>query len=135
MHELLHRGLCGVGTKSGPLPDPVGAFAGDGALGELVAKLDFEFGPIKTAFPSRLGNEELPTFLPEAVGHLCRHKCWSREDELQAVDLRKLGLQQPAEELRRLGGFFFLAALMRACSALLRLLVVPSAPSHSQQPG
>ena len=93
MHELLHRRLGGVGPESGLLSDPGSAFPSDGALSKLVAQLDLEFRAVEAAFAAGLWNEELPTFLPEAVGHLGGHEGWGRENELQAVDLRELGLQ------------------------------------------
>ena len=93
MQELLHRRFGRVGPEPGLFADPVSALTGDSALSELVAQLDLEFRAVEAAFAAGLWNEELPTFLPEAVGHLGRHKRRSGEDELQAVDLRKLGFQ------------------------------------------
>ena len=93
MHKLLHRRLGRVGPESGLLAYPVSAFPSDGALSKLVAELDLEFRTIKAAFSPRLGNEKLPTFLPETVGYLGGYEGWCRENELQAVDLREFRLQ------------------------------------------
>ena len=68
--HLLHQGFGGVRAEAGLAADPVGAFAGDGALGELVAELDLEFGAVEAALAFELGDEELAFFLRQLVGGL-----------------------------------------------------------------
>ncbi|MGY6552972.1 MAG: hypothetical protein ACXIUM_00470 [Wenzhouxiangella sp.] len=93
MNERLHGCLGRIGPESGFLPDPVGALAGNRALRQLVAQLDFEFRAVQPAFPPSLGDEELPPLLAQPIRDFVGHEGWRREDELQAVDPRQLGFQ------------------------------------------
>ena len=92
--HLLHQGLGGVRAEGDLAPDPVRAFAGDGALGEHVAKLDFELGAVEAAFAFELGDEELALFLRQLVGRLALHEGGRGEDEFDGFHLLQLRLER-----------------------------------------
>ena len=94
MHEGLHRGLGLVRAKFGFTAYPLRALTSDSPLGEFVAKLDFKFGAIQSAFALGLRNEELSPLLFEPVRDFIWHKGRRGEDELQAIDAGQLFLQR-----------------------------------------
>jgi hypothetical protein len=87
--ELLHRRLGRVRFKAGPLAYPVGAFARDRSLRQLITKLDLELGSINPAFPACLWNEKLTPFLAKTVRHFHWHEGWVGKDKLEALHLRQ----------------------------------------------
>ena len=92
--ELLHRRLSLVRPEARLLSNPVGAFASDRTLRQLVAKPYLEFGAVKPALARRLRDEELSTLLMQTVCHFHRHEGRGGEDELEALDLRQLRFER-----------------------------------------
>jgi hypothetical protein len=90
VHQLLHRGLGRVRPEASLPANPFGAFSGDRSLCELVAQLDFKFSTVKAGLTARFGNEELPPFLAQAVGHFIRDERRGGKYELEALDLGEL---------------------------------------------
>ena len=90
--KLLHRGFGFVGAESGFAAHPFGTLAGNGALGEFIAKVDFKVGAVETAFPVGLGDKKLSVFFFEFVGDFVGNEGRCREDEFQRLNLCELGL-------------------------------------------
>ena len=90
VEEALHVHLGDVRLEAHLLTDPVGALAGDGALGEVVAQTDFEVRAIERPLAVQFGDVELAFLL---VGVLFGEG-GRGEDEPQFVHLLKLLLQR-----------------------------------------
>ena len=61
--ESLKNVVGGVGFKADFLANPVGAFYGDGFLGELIAEADFKLGTVEGALAVDTWNIEFPALL------------------------------------------------------------------------
>jgi hypothetical protein len=85
--ELLHRGAALVRAEGGFPAHPLGALAGDGLLGQLVAEADFEFAAVEAALALHLGDVELAVFFPEFIGNVVRDEGGRGEDEFEGIDL------------------------------------------------
>jgi hypothetical protein len=72
---------------------PVSALLGDGALGQLVAKLNLELAAVQAAFAVELGDVEFLALFANLVGDLAGREGGRGEDEAEFVDLLHLGLQ------------------------------------------
>ena len=70
----LHRGLRLVGPKRGLAANPVGTLAGNGALCQLVAKLNLELAAVQAALALSFRDMKLALFLLQLVRDLIGHK-------------------------------------------------------------
>ena len=80
-----------VGAKPGLAAYPIGAFAGDGALGEFVAEVYFKFRTVEIALPVGFEDDKLAAFFVKFIGSFGWHEGRCREDELQGIDLLQFG--------------------------------------------
>ena len=92
--HLLHGGFGGVRAERDLAADPLRALAGDGSLGELVAKLDLELGAVEAALPFELRDEKLTSFLRHFVGGLAVDECGRGEDEFDGLHLLQFSLER-----------------------------------------
>lgn len=109
--EARHVHLRSVGLEACLLSDPVGALAGNGALGEGVAEPNFEFGAVEGALAVQLGYVELALFLVRVFFI----ECGRSEDELQLVHCLQLLLQsfEGIDGERRSGDRYLGTAMQR----------------------
>jgi hypothetical protein len=91
--ERLHGRLGAVALECSLAAHPVSALFGDGALGQLVAKLNLEFAAVQAAFAVELGDVEFLALFAHLVGDLAGREGGRDEDEAEFVDLLHLGLQ------------------------------------------
>ena len=78
-----------VGFEADLAANPVGALAGDGFLGEIVAQTYLKFAAVQSLFTVAAGNVELPPRL----GRLILQKSRGSEKKAQFVDVFQLGFQ------------------------------------------
>ena len=92
---FIHRDKAGhlflrcVGLEGDLAADPVGAFAGDGFQGQLVAQFDLKFGAVDAALTVEARNVEFPL----CFGHFLLEKCGRSEQETKLFHAFQLLLQ------------------------------------------
>lgn len=90
MDELLHGRLRCVRFEPSFLSYPVGAFARDRSLGQLVTKLNFELCSVKAALTAHFRDKKLASLLADSIRHFHRNERRCRKNKLKAIYLRQL---------------------------------------------
>jgi hypothetical protein len=70
----LHWRLAAIGAKPGLSLHPVGTLFGNGALGELVLKPNFEVSAVKAALALRFRDVEFTALFSATIGYLAGGK-------------------------------------------------------------